>query len=497
MNLPPEIREILNRIKLALPKYPPIYLVGGAVRDFLLQRPVHDLDFVLGGDVFKIARRVANFFDASFYLMDEEHATARVILKDLQGERLFLDFNALRGSEIEDDLRARDFTVNSIALNLENESLLDPLHGIIDLKDKYLRICSDNAIQDDPLRILRGVRLSLGLNLKMTQQTRTAMKEAVTGLCRVSPERLRDELFRIFEGTHPESAVRILDHLKVLDYVLPELNGLKGINQSPPHVTDVWNHSLACVENINRILSVLAKEFTPTVSVDFTLGYVSGMLGRYRGEFHKHFSKRLNPDRSGQSLLIISALYHDIAKPQQRSVDIEGQIRFFNHDKVGAQITRQRGENLRLSNLEIDRIQLIIRNHMRPLLLANDLTQPTARSTYRFFKDTGEAGVDICLLALADCIAIYQHSLPQDKWIRQVELVRKLLEAWWEGPQEKVKPQPLINGNEIMLEFGLQQGPLIGRLIDVLCEAQVEGIINDRDSAKRFIQQFLVDNKMN
>jgi putative nucleotidyltransferase with HDIG domain len=193
-------------------------------------------------------------------------------------------------------------------------------------------------------------------------------------------------------------------------------------------------------------------------------------------------------------LLFFAALYHDIAKPRTRSVDDDGRVRFFDHDKQGAKIAARRARRLRLSNDEVGRVKRIVHHHMRPTLLANEARGPSKRAVYRFFRDTGEAGVDICLLSLADVAAAYGHTLPPERWHRQIEVARRLLEAWWNHPQTEVAPPALITGKDL-LNLGVEPGPLIGETLEAVRLAQIEGIIRSREDALEFAEQFLEKSK--
>jgi poly(A) polymerase len=261
--------SLVDSVRQALPDGLTIYLVGGAVRDALVSHPTHDLDFALAGEAIKTARQVADMLPhigngsilkADFYPLDAERDTGRVIVTNEDGTRTVMDFATFRGPDLESDLGGRDFTLNAIALNLRDNSLFDPLGGAMDLKEKRLRACSPSAFMDDPVRILRGIRLAAKYGFQILPETRSAMKEAAGGLEKVSPERLRDELCRILDGPQPAACIRALDMLGALETVLPELSGLKGVEQRPPHVHDVWNHTLAVVSHLETILSILAFE---------------------------------------------------------------------------------------------------------------------------------------------------------------------------------------------------------------------------------------------
>jgi len=480
---------ILAQIQAALPANTPVYLVGGAVRDLLLNHAAHDLDFVLPKDAIAASRSVANALDGGFFALDAERNTGRVILTTQADERYFLDFATFRGPDLESDLRARDFTINAIAVDIRQpEALIDPLGGARDLHARQLRPCSATSFEDDPLRILRCVRLAVEFELKLLPETRRLLHQALDGLPKISPERVRDELFRILETRRPVVALRTLDILGALVYVMPELIALKGVDQSPPHREDVWTHTLNTVQKLADLLDVLQPVHDAEATANWAMGLVSLRIGRYRQQINAHLSKAPNPDRSLRALLLLAALYHDAGKPDTRNVAEDGRIRFIEHDQLGAQLAHRRGVRLHLSNIEIERLTTVVRQHMRPLLLAQSGETPTRRAIYRFFRATGEAGVDICLLSLADSLATYGAGLPHDIWSHQLETTRTLLEAWWEQAEEKVSPPALLNGRDLMEVFSLSPGPEIGRLLEEIREAQATGEIKERSEALEYVR---------
>jgi len=486
-NFPLTFPPILDTVRAALPDGLTVYLVGGAVRDALLGRKIHDLDFVLEREAIKIGRRVANTLSADFYPLDPQRDTGRVIVSNKEGTRSLLDFAAFRGPDLEADLLGRDFTLNAIALNLRDNTIHDPLGGAMDLKEKRLRACSPSTFADDPVRILRGVRLAANFGFHILPETRKAMKEAVGLLGNISPERMRDELLRLLDGLQPATCLRALDLLGVLDKVLPELSALKGVEQTAPHVHDVWEHTLATVSHLETVLAALAPNFNPDTASDLLNGLMVLRIGRYRQQIGETFSAPLTADRSLRSLLFLAALYHDAAKPQARKADEEGQLRFRDHDQLGAEIAASRGRALAMSNDEATRLETVIRNHMRIHFHTNRQVRegkpPSRRSIYRFFRDTGAAGVDICLLTLADLRATYEQTLPPETWAAALEVVRLMLENWFEKPAEAIAPPLLVNGDDLMRELDLQPGERIGELLEAIREAQAMGDVSNREHA--------------
>jgi tRNA nucleotidyltransferase/poly(A) polymerase len=495
-NFPLIFPPILDAVREALPEGLSIYLVGGAIRDALLGRSIHDLDFALERDAIKLARRIANALSragtgtiskADFYPLDPERDTGRVIVTNVDGTRMVMDFAAFRGSDIETDIAGRDFTLNAIAMDLKTGALLDPLGGAQDLKDKRLRFCSPSAFADDPLRILRGVRLAAEFGFHIMPETRKAMKEAVGSLGKVSPERMRDEFFRILGGSRVSASLRALDLLGVLDISLPELSILKGAEQTAPHVHDVWEHTLATLTHLEGILAALAPDYNPDTASDLLDGLTVLRIGRYRQQIGSLLTAPLTADRPQRGLLFFAALYHDVAKPQSKQMDEKGQLRFWEHDQQGAEIVANRARAFALSNDETARLETIVRNHMRIHFHTNRLARegkpPTRRAIYRFFRDTGPAGVDICLLTLADLRATYEQTLPQETWAACLDVVRAMLEAWFEKREEQVVPPPLVDGNDLMHELSLQPGKQVGELLEAIREAQAIGEVSTRGQA--------------
>lgn len=492
-NLPP----LLGKILPFLPADVSIYLVGGAVRDLFLGRPIHDFDFALPQGGIRLARKLANALGANFYPLDPERDTGRVLLNDERGNRVILDFAAFRGPTLEDDLRGRDFTVNAIALDPRTLQLFDPLGGGRDLKDRILRPCSPAAFRDDPVRILRGIRLAAEFNFRILPEARPAMREAAPHLAAVSAERIRDELFRILEGPAPSTCLRALDLLGVLPVILPELNALKGVQQPAPHIYDVWQHTLALLAALEAILAVLAPEYQPEKAADLLNGLLVLRLGRYREQLGAHFATPFASGRTRRGLLFLAALYHDVAKPRTKVLDEEGQIRFFDHERLGAEIAGERARLLALSNEEVDRLQVIVRLHMRILFHANRLLRegqpPTRRAIYRFFREAGSAGVELGLLALADLRAAYGPTLPQETWSAALDVVRSFLENWYEKPHEIVSPTPLLNGHDLMQALHLSPGPKVGELLEAIREAQATGEVKTLEEALALARKRLRD----
>jgi poly(A) polymerase len=488
--------KLFDQIRSALPENQPIYLVGGAVRDALLGKPTHDFDFIVPEDVFATGRRFADALNAAYYPLDEVRETVRIVLISPDEPRQVFDFATQRGPNLEEDLRSRDFTINAMALAVhEPQKIIDPLGGAKDLKDGLLRPCSETAFLDDPVRIIRAIRQAVSFKLYIPPETKQLITQSVDQLPDISPERIRDELFRIFDGSQPAAALRSLYKLDALKYLLPELDMLKDTSQSHPHISDAWSHSWDCMRKLDDILKVLARNYDPEVAANWPLGMVSIRLGRFREQLDAHLAKKMNPDRSMRSILLFAALYHDIGKARKLQISENDRIQFLKHAQIGAEMMHDRAQKLRLSNHEIDRLSSILRHHLRPLILTQTGALPSRRAVYRFFRDCKASGVDVCLLSLADVMATYGPTLPKDMWISHLDTLRALLEAWWERKETDVAPTALINGNDLIETFGVEPGPLIGYLLEAIRESQAADELISRDDALQFANAWLNENQ--
>lgn len=493
-------QRILDNLREFSTPERPVYLVGGAVRDILLSRPVHDLDFVLPGETRPLAKEIARRFQGALYVLDEERQTTRVIL-DLSsdpdsppGQRFLLDFAALRAPSLEGDLRARDFTLNAMAFDVAHpDQLIDPTGGLTDLREKRIRACSDTSLTGDPVRVLRAVRQALQFQFRIVPETIRQAQSAAPLLQRVSAERVRDELFRMFDGPQVSLAIRILDQLGALAFILPELGYLKNVTQSAPHVSNVWDHTISVVQHLERLLLPLVGTYHEEKVADLTVGSAVLWLGRFRYLLEQHYNLDIVPERSRRALLFMAALYHDVAKPIVRTEMPGGKIRFLDHQTQGAGIVAQRARDLALSSQECAWLETIVREHMRvhylaDSILAGQIKKPSRRTIYRFFKGSGAAGVDICLLSLADTRGTYESGLPQQIWQAELAVCRELLEAYWEKREEIVRPPRLLTGDDVMDAFQLKPGRMIGQLLDALSEAQAAGEVTTKEDALAFLR---------
>ncbi len=491
-----EIDNIISIVRQLAEKDQPVYLVGGAVRDRLLSRESHDLDFVLPGDTRKLARRVADALNAGFFILDAERDTSRVVFTPQDGKQFTLDFASFRASDLVSDLRARDFSINAMAFPLANETeLIDPCGGLADLRSKTLRACGPTSLADDPARVLRAVRLGVELGYQLDDQTYDQARSAAGLLPNISQERQRDELVRMLEGKQTSQCIKLLERLGGLEYVFPETIPIKGVLQPAPHVHDVWEHTLEVLDHLEDLVGILTGTNNEESASNLILSSAVEWLGRYREQFARHLAQTMPNGRSLVGVIKLAALYHDTGKATTGSLDADGNLHFLGHEDVSARLISQRARHLAYSNEEVERCVMIVREHMRLHHLSQAPNPPTPRAIYRYFRDTGDAGIDIGLLSLADTWATYSNTLPQERWLKEIQTYRALLEARWEKTEAVISPPRLLDGRDLMDTFKLAPGQIIGLMLEAIREGQAGGEINTKDEALAFAENWLSNQK--
>jgi len=465
--------------------------VGGAVRDALMGRPAHDWDFAVERDAIGLARAVADALDGAYFPLDAERDTGRVILATASGARVELDFAALRGGSLEADLRARDFTVNAMALD-ETGALVDVTGGQVDLEAGRLRATGERVFRDDPARMLRAVRVEAELGFKIEPQTVAWIQRDAALAALTSAERARDEFARLLTLPRAVIPLQRVDEFGLLPHLVPELEPLKGVTQSPPHRFDVWRHTLMTVDTLEGVVAaVTGQKVEKRVLADAPLaawGDLARVLGQFAGDVSAHLTVAISGGRERVGLLKLAALLHDVGKPQTWSQDEDRRIHFYNHEPVGAQMAARRLKKLRFSRDEAERACTIVGQHMRPAHLSR-ADKVTRRAVYRYFRATSCAGVDVALLSLADHLATYGPNLQQQRWARRLEVAEMLRTHYFERYEETVAPPPLVTGGDLMAELSLSSGPEIGRLLESLREAQAAGEVSTRDEALALARQ--------
>ncbi len=472
------------------------YPVGGYVRDLLLGREPVDLDISVPHGGRRAARLVANHFDGAYYPLDDETDTGRAIIKR-DGRRYIVDVARWRGRTLLEDLGARDFTINAMALDLNTQELVDPFHGQRDLQRKMVRMLEAEVFLEDPVRLLRGPRLCAQLSFQLEEETRRAIATFSGFITRAAIERVRDELVRLMRAEDVAAWLVEMDALGLLESILPEVKALQGVPQPRPHYLPVYEHTLETVQRTLWIIAYLEGRVEPRQRSE---ELVAETLAPWREQLLQHLRVDLSATRNHRDFLPWGALAHDWGKPKTYRVDERGRIVFYNHERVGAAITADAMRRLRFARKEVEHMVTIVRHHMRPFALIRQIVKehqetPSRRAVYRFFRDTGDAGIDVLLVNLADDWATHGPRLRMRYWAQRLSILPPLFDAYFNRPHEVVRPRPLLRGRELMDKLGLEPSPLLGRLLNALVEAQASGEVHTRAQALHWARKWLAEQR--
>jgi tRNA nucleotidyltransferase/poly(A) polymerase len=456
----------------------------------VLGRPIADLDVATAEDGLILARRLTNQLGGDFFALDEERSTGRALLHDEVRGRFVVDIARFQGEDLAADLARRDFTINALAVDARaRQEVIDPHGGMADLETGLIRPVSDSSIRDDPLRALRALRQAAQLDFSLAPRTEALIRRDGAALAQVAGERVRDELATLIALPRAASYLVQLDELGVLTVILPELETLRGLDQAPPHYLDGLEHSLETVRALEALLQDLNGERDGergSLEPDLPEAPDIALLLPFADRVVAHLRGVMSDSRARLVTLKLSALLHDVGKPEAQAVDEDGRVRFIGHQKGGAKSVGRALRRLRFSNGEVRLGETIVTHHMRPLLLAGQ-EGVTSRAVYRFFRDTGRAGVDVLVHALADHRATHAPGAEDGRWLALVALTARMLGDYWDRRPERVKPPPLVDGHDLAREFGLEPGPQIGELLEAVREAQVAGEVGDRNEALSLI----------
>lgn len=417
-----------------------VYLVGGCVRDLLMNKIPNDWDLTTNAKPEELQSIFPNsFYDNKFgtvgipYEKDKEKRILEITTyrKEFNYEDSRHPESVEWGKSIEDDLSRRDFTVNSIAFDFDTKEFIDPFRGRNDIKSKVIRAVGnpDERFKEDALRLMRAIRFAAQLDFKIEEKTLASIKNDSLLIEKISEERIRDELFKILSSDKPYEGIMLLDDVGLLEKILPELARGKGVNQSRPgrhHTEDVFTHN------------VLSLKFCP----------------------------------STDSLVRFSALIHDIGKPYVESKDAQGYVIFYNHEIEGSKIARIICDRLKLSKKQRDKIITLIRWHM--FSVSEDLTDSAVR---RFIRRVGLENVkDMIDLRIGDRLG--GGTQTPESW---------RLKKFKERIEEQLNPpfsinDLSVNGNDVMRELGIEPGPKVGKILESLFKEVDEDLSkNNRD----------------
>jgi poly(A) polymerase len=442
------------------------WLVGGAVRDQLLGRRTDDLDISLDGDPREAARAIGRATGGAPFQLSGAFGAWRVAGP---GQEWHVDLVPLRDGDIAADLAARDFTINAMAEPLGGGELLDPHGGRADLDAGIVRMVSEAALADDPLRSLRAVRLVTELSLALEPATAAAVAAHAPEIDRVAPERVFGELKRVVTADAARTGLELMGAHGLTEAVLPELAALRGVRQNEYHHADVYGHTLEVLE------AVAAIERDPAAAgLGDSAHAVAGLL-----------SEPLADELTRAGAMRFAALLHDAAKPQTRGVRPDGRVTFIGHDAVGADLARAVLRRLRASERLSEYVAALTRHHLRLGFLVHE--RPLGRRpVWRYLRETAPYSADVTVFTVADRLATRGRGA--DAAIAaHLELARGVLaHAFAARPTE-----PLVRGDELARELGIAPGPRLGELLAQLEEDRYAGEIATREDAVRRARELL------
>lgn len=434
-----------------------LYLVGGSVRDLLLDRGEgstddFDFDFTTDARPDAIKRLVAGWADA-VWTQGERFGT----IGARRGDRTY-EITTHRGETytpdsrkpdvefsdaVEIDLSRRDFTVNAMALELTTASptLVDPYGGVADLVARKLRtpLEPEVSFSDDPLRMMRAARFIAGYGLTPEPALVAAVREMHTRLEIVSAERIRDEFDKLITLNHPAAGLWFLVDTGLAENFLPELPGLR-LEQDPIHRhKDVLTHTIAVVENV-------------------------------RPDAHPDFDFRRTR---------LAAFFHDIGKPKTRSYRKGRGVSFHHHEVVGARMTRDRMQALRYSNEDVEQVTRLVELHLRFHTYKMGWTDSAVR---RYVRDAGSLLAELNVLTRCDCTTRDERKAVVLSR-RMDDLEQRIEELAAQEAIDKIRPE--LNGNEVITHLGVPPGPVVGRALDFLLEVRLEEGLLGRDEVLR------------
>lgn len=472
------------------------YIVGGFVRDSFLERACKDIDLAVKADSKTVAVELAGSIGCSFVPLDVERGIYRLVLGE-KDRQLYIDISAIEG-DIYRDLSRRDFAIDAMALPVDSSTLktilsegkmtagdiVDPFNGQSDLKSRVIRAIDERVFLSDPARLLRAFRLAAEIDFVIDKETEQLIRKSCHLVGNVAGERVREELLGILSCKKTEESLRKMDSLGLLDELFPELAPAKGVSQPGWHVYDVFDHSLATVYEVEHLLQSGSEERRQ----DPLLSCL-----HWDEQTEEHFKEEIAPGSQRYALNKLAGLLHDVAKPQTKTLTPDGgHAHFYGHTNIGAEISRSIMERIRFSNREIDLVEVIIDNHLRPTQMGDVAGdgKPTKKAVYRFFRDTKDVSLDILYLSLADYLASKGKDVDRKEWQENVDLVHYILKTHKEMQVVTITPR-LIDGHEVMNKFSLSAGPLIGELLEKVEEARALGQISTKEEALSLVGKLL------
>ena len=440
------------------------YLVGGTIRDILLNRDllIQDLDFVTKEDPKDFVESLLEILEGKLIPMDKEKRLYRIRLK----EGLILDFTRLEGDSIEKDLEKRDLTISAMAYPLdapwplEKEHIIDPFGGQEDIEKRRVRHIREEAFEEDPLRLIRAPRFMAQLRFNMGEETIQAIGKYAHLLKNVAGERITHELFLILQEDKTYHFLTFMDKkLNILNKIFPEIEDMREIGECKYHVVDSWTHSVYTVKVAESVI--------------YAQGYFEDHI---RTAYEEHAKEVIAGTHRRIDLIKLGALFHDIGKPSAKKVDLMGRTRFRGHEITGAELVKEYADRLKWSKKESALLYKYVAQHMTPLVLYKN-NDVSGKALYKFFSEAGKETLDLLLIALADIISTRKLLDPHE----EMGIFKVHVEYIANNYITRYKPiediTSIISGREIMKAVDLTESTFVGEVLEDIKKAMFYGHI--------------------
>lgn len=473
------LKEIDEVIKLAKDANTEVYVVGGYVRDFLLKKKTLDIDLVVSEKAEAFAKKLAKKIDGKCFILHSDLHVYRVAVKN-NPDIEYIDISLMQGKNIEEDLSKRDFTVNALAVKIEDfdnikKNIIDKFNGLKNLRKREIKVVSNKVFNDDPLRMLRAFRFASEYNFKISKDTLSLIKKSSSKITTVAGERIKNELFRILNNKKSSQYVAMIDECGLFEKMFPVVTKMKkSAKNFYYHPKGLFQHCFQTYEALENIFIKLDKYFPKSKDI-----------------LEQHLCENFSENVNKKNLLKFVAIFHDCAKPEcARRMD--NKMRFLGHEALGAKKTAQIMKELKMSNKEIDFAKAIISEHMRPSNLAKSEII-TNRAQMRLFRDIKENTPDLLIMAMSDWHSyktLKKKVYPRKVLQQQEKSVAKLIFSYFDFINNKPKDK-IVDGNILMKEFRLKPGKIIGELLKNINNAYEEGRIKDKKQALKYAKSQL------
>lgn len=473
-----ELAQFLSQIRrLAAPNK--IWLVGGAVRDLFLGKAVKDLDFVLADGSARLAKKVRKHFEGVSYSLDDERQTARVILRMGEPDELIIDFASFIGENLEEDLRQRDFRINSMAIDLDNLNLvLDPLDGLSDLDAKKLRLGGPNSLENDPLRVIRLVRMMRTYGLEIDSETKELARRATEGLDRVSGERIRDEFLKCLNLPNLAETFQLLEEYGIFNR-LSDLAGFQGENDPDESSFERFSHTSQLLTKLENLLDDINKKNKSSGSIK--IFGENHTLKKSFDNLHNLLTETIQGGRSRRQLLLLFAFFFC------RIIDINSSVAEIHSDKnlINCEEFAKKLSQFLMMGVKEEKHFASLCHGFFGISKLEQEEEVTNLDFYRFFKLVGSSGVESALLQIAN-----QNAFEQPKQTI-IDLAERVICIWFFEQESLVNPPRLVDGLSLQQKLNLKAGPKMGEYLEAIREAQVMGLVKTEEEALEFVKTLM------